>query len=271
MLALSQSMRWFVLVALLLCAGAPARLEAAPSARARPEAAVQAVPLPLPRPPEAAPRVPAQPAAPPEPAGPSECFVNLTSGIAVAEAMPPIVGPNGCGAQDVVRLDAVMLRDQRRVQFKPPPTLRCSMATAVSNWLREDVADQVLPLGAPLAGVENYDSYDCRPRNRVAGAETSEHGRANAIDIRSLTLTNGKRFGLTDPEVKKTVRDSLKAGACARFMTVLGPGSDGYHEEHIHLDLAERRNGFRICQWDVNLPVPLPRARPPEAPPREEG
>jgi hypothetical protein len=145
------------------------------------------------------------------------------------------------------------------------------MATAVSSWLREDVADQVLPLGAPLAGVENYDSYDCRPRNRVAGAETSEHGRANAIDIRSLTLTNGKRFGLTDPEVKKTVRDSLKAGACARFMTVLGPGSDGYHEEHIHLDLAERRNGFRICQWDVNLPVPLPRARPPEAPPREEG
>jgi len=47
-------------------------------------------------------------------------------------------------------------------------------------------------------------------------------------------------------------------------MTVLGPGSDGYHEEHIHLDLAERHNGYRICQWDVNLPVPLPRPRPPE-------
>jgi hypothetical protein len=39
---------------------------------------------------------------------------------------------------------------------------------------------------------------------------------------------------------------------------VLGPGSDGYHEEHIHLDQAERRNGFRICQWDVREPPPPP-------------
>jgi hypothetical protein len=100
----------------------------------------------------------------------------------------------------------------------------------------------------------------------VAGAEISEHGRANAIDIRSFTLTNGKRYELTDPNVKKSVRDNLKATACARFMTVLGPGSDGYHEDHVHLDLAERSNGFRICHGEVNLPVPLPRPRPADAP-----
>jgi Extensin-like protein C-terminus len=56
-------------------------------------------------------------------------------------------------------------------------------------------------------------------------------------------------------------------------MTVLGPGSDGYHEDHVHVDLAERRNGYRICEWDVREPaeasaavladtVPLPRPRP---------
>jgi hypothetical protein len=52
-------------------------------------------------------------------------------------------------------------------------------------------------------------------------------------------------------------------------MTVLGPGSDGYHESHIHLDLAERRGNYRTCQWDVRDPapiVPLPRPRPAEAP-----
>ena len=115
---------------------------------------------------------------------------------------------------------------------------------------------------APLAEIENYDSYECRPRNRVAGAEISEHGRANAIDVRSVTLTNGKRYELTDPYVKKAVRDQLKASACARFTTVLGPGSDGYHEEHVHLDLAEHSNGFRLCHWDVNLPIPLPASAP---------
>ena len=43
----------------------------------------------------------------------------------------------------------------------------------------------------------------------------------------------------------------MRALACARFTTVLGPGSDGYHEDHIHLDLAERSHGYRICQWNV--------------------
>jgi hypothetical protein len=232
--------------------------------------AAATIPLPRPRPFEAGEAEPAEPAAPAAPAGPSECFTGLTSGLAEAEALPPLVAAPGCGADDVVRLDAVILNDQRHAEFKPAPMLRCSMATEVAKWLRDDVATQILPLGASLAGIENYDSYECRPRNRIAGAEISEHGRANAIDIRSFTLTNGKRYELTDVMVKKSVRDNLKASACARFMTVLGPGSDGYHEEHIHLDLAERSNGFRICHWEVNLPVPLPRPRPPEAPARAE-
>jgi hypothetical protein len=55
---------------------------------------------------------------------------------------------------------------------------------------------------------------------------------------------------------------------------VLGPGSDWYHEDHIHLDLAQRRNDYRICQWNVWDPLPqlaplLPAERPEEAPPRE--
>ena len=55
---------------------------------------------------------------------------------------------------------------------------------------------------------------------------------------------------------------------------MLGPGSDWYHEDHIHLDLMERRNNYRICQWNVYDPLPqvaplLPAERPEEAPPRE--
>jgi len=62
--------------------------------------------------------------------------------------------------------------------------------------------------------------------------------------------------------------------ACTRFSTVLGPGSDWYHEDHIHLDLTERRGNYRICQWDVWDQLPqkaplLPAERPDEAPPRE--
>jgi len=68
----------------------------------------------------------------------------------------------------------------------------------------------------------------------------------------------------------KDFRVALRESACHRFTTVLGPGSDGYHEAHIHFDLAERSHGYRICQWDVreppaaaeiagNVPLPVPR------------
>jgi hypothetical protein len=46
----------------------------------------------------------------------------------------------------------------------------------------------------------------------------------------------------------------MRRSACARFTTVLGPGSDGYHENHFHVDLAQRRGDYRLCQW--NLPRP---------------
>src|SRR5262249_52990872 len=114
---------------------------------------------------------------------------------------------------------------------------------------------------------ENYDSYDCRGQNRVKGAKLSEHGKANALDIRSVKLANGKVVRLTDISVARTFRERIRASACTRFMTVLGPGSDGYHEEHVHVDLAERHGDYRICQWEIRDPsetagIPLPRPRP---------
>jgi hypothetical protein len=189
----------------------------------------------------------------------------------VAETLPALVGPGECGAPDVVRLDAVMLPDGRRVALLPAPTLRCTLAEEIAHWVREDVAPAAAGLGSKLASIENYDSYECRGRNRVVGAKLSEHGKANALDIRSIKLANGRTVELTDPVVPRAFRDSLRKSACARFMTVLGPGSDGYHESHVHVDLAERHNGYRLCQWDVRVPqpegaavagVPLPRPRP---------
>jgi hypothetical protein len=74
--------------------------------------------------------------------------------------------------------------------------------------------------------------------------------------------------------VPRELRESVLHSVCARFSTVLGPGSDWYHEDHIHLDLMERHSNYKICQWNVWDSLPkiaplLPAARPDEAPPRE--
>jgi hypothetical protein len=125
------------------------------------------------------------------------------------------------------------------------------MAEAVTHWIRDDVAPTIAAQGKSLRGVETLDSFDCRPRNGIKNAKISEHGRANALDVRALKLANGAAIRLTDAGVDKSLREKLRQSACARFSTVLGNGADAYHDSHVHLDLLERSNHYRICQWDV--------------------
>ncbi len=186
----------------------------------------------------------------------SACQLRLAK-VATFKSVPVLIGAGECGAADAVILDGVMLADRAKVAVSPPATMRCTMAEEVAAWLRDDIAPAVLKLGAPLRALDNFDSYECRGRNRVRGATLSEHGRANALDVRGFTLANGETIGLTDVNVAKAWRDGIRVGACARFATVLGPGSDGHHEEHIHVDLAERRGGYKMCEWDVREPAAL--------------
>jgi hypothetical protein len=228
-------------------------------------------PLPTPRPADAPAIEPEQAASPPPP---SACRLALTDAIAIAPSIPDIKGPGDCGGEDLVRLEAVVLPDKRRVSLKPAATFRCPMATAVADWIRTDMAPLAASLGSVISDLDNFDSFDCRGRNGVAGAKLSEHGHANALDVRGLKLANGQSISLTDRTVSRELRESVLHSVCARFSTVLGPGSDGYHEEHIHIDLMERHNNYKICQWNVWDPLPqiaplLPLERPEEAPPRE--
>ena len=272
-------MKAFVLVALLLAgswpafaedaipqakavkAGQAATVQIAPQ-RAGPQVSRTATPASLPT------TVPEQFSPPQEayasfpeaataaPAKPSACQLRLAK-VATFKPLPVLIGAGECGALDAVILDGVILPDRVKVVVSPPATLRCTMAEEVAAWLREDIAPAVLKLGAPLRGLDNFDSYECRGRNRVRGATLSEHGRANALDVRAFKLANGEMIGLTDVNVVKAWRDGIRAGACARFSTVLGPGSDGHHEEHVHVDLAERRGGYKMCEWDVREPVTI--------------
>ena len=267
-------MRGFGVVAILMLIGTSALAVERPALRRTLPAFErgQIVPLPRPRPPEApaAPVRTAEPATPPAPEeqGPSECFLRVTENLVQATPIPAITGPGECGAPDVLTLEAIMLPDKRRVAVQPPATMRCSMAEAIANWVRDDVERVLKAQGSPLTAIDNYESYECRGRNNIPGAKMSEHGRGNALDIRAFVLGDKRRIVLTDYDAPEDVRKDLRASACGRFTTVLGPGSDGYHESHIHVDLAERRNNYRICQWDVltEPPIPLPRVRPPEAP-----
>jgi hypothetical protein len=72
-------------------------------------------------------------------AAPSACDLRLKE-LADFTPLPGLVGPGKCGAADVVRLEAVTLRDRIRVPLTPPAVLRCSMAEALAHFMRNDVA-----------------------------------------------------------------------------------------------------------------------------------
>ena len=200
---------------------------------------------------------------------PTECDQRLQA-IAVFEPLPRLIGPEACGGADMVRLNAALGPDGTRIELKPAPVLRCSFAKSIAGWLRDEASPLAGKLGADLRSVQTYDDFECRGRNRVAGAKLSEHGKGNAVDVRAFTLADGRVLTLTDVTVAKDFRDALRDSACRRFTTVLGPGSDSHHEGHIHLDLIDRHHGYRMCQWDVREPpvaevavrVPLPVPRP---------
>lgn len=266
-------------VFLMLFAGIALAKSAVPLPRPRPADAPKIEPAPLGVETPNAGRQPeetrtdesdASQARPPEP---SACRVALTEAIAIAPSIPPIKGPGACGGDDLVRLEAIVISETQKVPVRPAAILRCTMASAIADWVRSDMVPLAASLGTRLSELDNFDSFECRGRNRVRGARMSEHGLANALDVRGLKLANGGTISFTDRTVARDTREKMLASVCARFTTVLGPGSDWYHEDHIHLDLAERSNNYKICQWGVYDPLPaiaplMPAERPEEAPPR---
>jgi hypothetical protein len=250
-----------------------------------PQAAAETVPLPRPRPASMLLALPPA-AATKEVAPASACRGRLTNDVAIASVLPPI-DSEGCEIADAMRLEAIVLKDKSLVAITPPATMGCTMAEALARWVRDDVTTVARELGSPLRSIDNYASFNCRPRNNVPGAPLSEHGHANALDIRSVKLADGRSVQLFDSHAPRSFREAMKKSACVRFTTVLGPGSDGYHEDHVHVDMMARL-GPRICHWvikdadpaapvadtasfspdstgSVAVRVPLPRPRPREA------
>jgi len=197
---------------------------------------------------------------------PSDCALRLAE-IARFAHQPSLNGPGQCGASDVVRLEGIAMPNGAIVNIMPAATLRCPIAEAVAQWVRSDLGPAMAELDSPLAALTNHGSYDCRGRNNVAGAKISEHGRGNALDLGPIRLANGSAMDVSNRSTPRSFRQRVRDAACSRFNTVLGPGSDAYHAEHIHVDLAERAHSYRICQWDIREPetmaeAPIPPPKP---------
>lgn len=224
-----------------------------------PAAAAQAAPVPPPV--GSAPAAPAVAEALAPGDLPALCKALVEEKTILAERAPPVPVQDGCSLPVPVRISAVRLADGNLAALSPPAIMRCEAVAAVAQWVREDIGPAVAALGTRLETVRVADSYQCRTRNRRKGAQISEHGQGNAFDTYGFVLADGRALTVKGSQMPVDFQTDLKASACKRFTTVLGPGSDGYHEDHIHVDLAVRRLDIRLCKWNIKAPAPAQVAR----------
>ena len=177
------------------------------------------------------------------------CRRALEAAGVVAEPAAAFTGDAQCVLEDPVALEAVGAHTGN-VALPARPTLECGFAAVLGDWLREVVNPVAASLlGAHVDAVVTGSGHQCRHR---AGGKLSEHGIGNAIDISAIRLIDGRSIRIEGMEgavgAELEFLRAISAAACGYFTTVLGPGSDAAHADHLHLDMAERRSAeYRIC------------------------
>ncbi|WP_448030159.1 extensin family protein [Bradyrhizobium liaoningense] len=139
------------------------------------------------------------------------------------------------------------------VAIRPTATLACPIVSELDRWLADTVQPSAMRwFGVRVAEIKQISAYSCRGMNGNSRAHISEHAFGNALDISAFVLADGRRVTVKDgwrgmPEEQGFLRD-VQSGACAHFTTVLAPGSNVFHYDHIHVDLMRRASRRLICQ-----------------------
>src|SRR5438445_665134 len=164
----------------------------------------------------------------------------------------PISGPGMCGADYPLKIAA--LGEGSSIygfadDLRPP----ASIVSMLDRWFAESVQPAAMRwFGVRVVEIRQISAYSCRGMNGNPHAHISEHAFGNALDIAAFTLADGRRITVKDgwrglPEEQGFLRD-VQATACQQFNTVLAPGSNAHHEDHIHVDLMRRTSRRTICQ-----------------------
>jgi len=159
----------------------------------------------------------------------------------------PALSDGQCGAARPLKVTALA----GDLALTPPATLVCGAAEALARWATEAQLLAERDLSQPLKGLSLGTTYVCRGQNHDPEAKLSEHAFANGIDVMAFTFAG--RPALAVAPLPEGTPDAAflahaRAKACGFFRTVLGPGTDAAHANHLHLDERERTAGHRLCQ-----------------------
>ena len=158
-------------------------------------------------------------------------------------ALGPMRGPQSAGPMTPVVLT-------------PAATLACPLVSALDRWVSEGVQPAALRwFRAPVVEIKQISAYSCRSMVGAGTSHISEHAFGNALDIAGFIFADGRKITVQDgwhgtPEEQGFLHD-VQLYACDTFSTVLSPGYNPEHYNHIHVDLMRRESGRRPCRPDA--------------------
>jgi hypothetical protein len=151
-----------------------------------------------------------------------------------------------CGAPEAV----VYRGPKDGVRWNSRPLVSCGMALALGRFevVLAELSER--ELGSRVVKIEQGGTYNCRKMARFD--LVSEHSYANAIDLRTFRLADGRtvsverHFGRPGTEPRTKEGRFLHALASRLyddgiFSVVLTEYFDRLHRDHFHLDLARYR------------------------------
>lgn len=156
-----------------------------------------------------------------------------------------------CGAEQVVRY----AQGPGKIRWRGRPKVTCAMALALARFELTLQEEAEAHFGSRVAQVVHMGTYNCREMAAFPGW-VSEHSYANALDIKSFVLRNGREVTVREGWVrapkrargKRAVhRDAFLHAVAHRafhedhFSVVLTPEFDRAHRSHFHVDLARYR------------------------------
>lgn len=187
---------------------------------------------------------------------PESCLERLRkAGFGIEPAEMPKVENAECRIDQPVRLLTVPVSSQPEtgIALKEKPILACVFAESLGRWLGDLVAPTVAGYAAkPVLAVQTGPGFECRNRNRSTTGKLSAHAEGMAIDISHFELADGTKLSIKpegDGQGQEAIA-TLRKAACGWFTTILGPGSDAAHSDHLHVDLQKHGSSdrYRICE-----------------------
>ena len=139
------------------------------------------------------------------------------------------------------------------VEVQPPATLACPIVSALDQWINGAVQPAALHwFRVSVVEIKQISAYSCRGMNGNPNAHISEHAFGNALDVAEFDLADGHKISVQygwhgTPEEQGFLHD-VQSAACDEFTTVLAPGANVYHYNHIHVDLMRHYNSRHICE-----------------------